>query len=74
VVVNFSEVFARVKQLVTNFLASRKILDFYTHRCDSLDRQIDARGDVLHALSPDEIRIVESAPSEAPARPGSATK
>jgi hypothetical protein len=49
-------------------------LDFYTHRCDGLDRQIDVLGDVLYALTPAEIKIVESASAEAPARRGSAAK
>ena len=56
--------------LVEQMLAARKQLaaaqsdkgkDFYTHRCDGLDRQIDAVGDVLYALTPAEIKIVEGA-------------
>jgi hypothetical protein len=49
-------------------------LDFYTNRCDGLDRQIDALVYVLYALTPAEIKIVESASAEAPARRGSAAK
>jgi hypothetical protein len=42
-------------------------LDFYTNRCDGPPRgetlrgQIDALGDVLYALTPAEIKIVEGA-------------
>ena len=35
--------------------------DIYTNRFDGLDRQIDALVYYLYALSPAEIRIVESA-------------
>jgi len=38
---------------------SDKDKDFYTNHCDGLDRQIDALGDVLYALTPAEIKIVE---------------
>ncbi len=67
--------------LVEQMLAARKQLagaqsdkdkDFYTHRCDGLDRQIDALVYDLYALTPAEIRIVESASAEAPTRQGSA--
>jgi hypothetical protein len=40
---------------------SDKDNDFYTNRCDGLDRQIDALGHVLYALTPAEIKIVEGA-------------
>lgn len=33
--------------------------DFYTHRCDGLDRQIDALVYDLYALTPEEIKIVK---------------
>ena len=33
--------------------------DFYTNRCDGLDRQIDALVYDLYALTPAEIQIVE---------------
>jgi type II restriction/modification system DNA methylase subunit YeeA len=36
-------------------------LDFYTNRCDGLDRQIDALVYELYGLTPDEIKIVERA-------------
>jgi hypothetical protein len=51
---------------------SDKEKDFYTNRCDGLDRQIDALVYDLYALTPAEINIVESASAEAPARRGSA--
>ena len=35
--------------------------DFYTNRCDGLDRQIDALVYDLYALTPAEIKIVEGA-------------
>jgi adenine-specific DNA-methyltransferase len=38
---------------------SDKDKDFYTHRCDGLDRQIDALVYDLYALTPAEIKIVE---------------
>jgi len=38
---------------------SDKDKDFYTNRCDGLDRQIDALVYDLYALTPDEIQIVE---------------
>jgi len=53
---------------------SQRDLDFYAHRCTGGDFQIDALGDVLYALTPAEIKIVESASAEAPARRGSAAK
>ena len=34
-------------------------MDFYTNRCDCLDRQIDALVYDLYALTPTEIKIVE---------------
>ena len=55
-------------ELVEQMLAARKQLaaaqserdkDFYTNRCDGLDRQIDALVYDLYALTPDEIKIVE---------------
>jgi adenine-specific DNA-methyltransferase len=54
--------------LVEQMLAAKKQLaaaqsdkdrDFYTHRCDGLDRQIDALVYALYALTPEEIKIVE---------------
>ena len=36
-------------------------IDFYTTRCDGLDRQIDALVYDLYALTPAEIKIVEGA-------------
>ena len=39
-----------------------------------LDRQIDALGDVLYALTPAEIQIVESASAEVSTLHGSAAK
>jgi hypothetical protein len=54
--------------LVEQMLAARKQLsgaqsdkdkDFYTNRCDGLDRQIDAMVYDLYALTPAEIHIVE---------------
>jgi hypothetical protein len=51
---------------VEQMLAARKQLagaqsdkDFYTNRCDGLDRQIDALVYDLYALTPAEIQIVE---------------
>jgi hypothetical protein len=38
---------------------SDKDKDFYTNRCDGLDRQIDALVYDLYALTPTEIQIVE---------------
>jgi hypothetical protein len=38
----------------------RKDKDFYTNRCDGLDRQIDALVYDLYALTPAEIQIVEA--------------
>jgi len=40
---------------------SDKDKDFYTNRCDGLDRQIDAMVYDLYGLTPDEIKIVEGA-------------
>jgi hypothetical protein len=40
---------------------SDKDKDFYTNRCDGLDRQIDALVYDLYALTPAEIKIVEGA-------------
>ena len=68
-------------ELVEQMLAARKQLagaqsdkdkDFYTNRCDGLDRQIDALVYDLYALTPAEIQIVESASAKAPARQRSA--
>jgi hypothetical protein len=58
----------RMVELVEQMLAARKQLagaqsdkdkDFYTNRCDGLDRQIDALIYDLYALTPAEIKIVE---------------
>ena len=58
----------RTTELVEQMLAARKQLagaqsdkdkDFYTNRCDGLDRQIDALVYDLYALTPAEIQIVE---------------
>jgi len=38
---------------------SDKDKDFYTNRCDGLDRQIDALVYDLYGLTADEIKIVE---------------
>ena len=38
---------------------SNKDKDFYTNRCDGLDRQIDGLVYDLYALTPAEIQIVE---------------
>jgi Alw26I/Eco31I/Esp3I family type II restriction m6 adenine DNA methyltransferase len=60
----------RMVVLVEQMLAARKQLtgaqsdkdkDFYTNRCDGLDRQIDALVYDLYALTPAEIKIVEGA-------------
>ena len=60
----------RMVELVEQMLAARKQLaeaqserdkDFYTHRCDGLDRQIDALVYDLYALTSTEIKIVEGA-------------
>jgi hypothetical protein len=48
---------AAKKQLVG--AQSDKDKDFYTNRCDGLDRQIDAMVYDLYALTPAEIKIVE---------------
>jgi len=53
---------------------SDKDKDFYTNRCDGLDRQIDALVYDHYALTPAEIKIVESASAEAPARQGRVAK
>jgi hypothetical protein len=58
----------RMVALVEQMLAAKKQLagaqsdkdkDFYTNRCDGLDRQIDALVYDLYALTPAEIKIVE---------------
>ena len=41
--------------------ATQNDRDFYTNRCDGLDRQIDALVYDLYALTPAEIKIVEGA-------------
>jgi hypothetical protein len=55
-------------ELVEQILAAKKQLagahsgkdkDFYTNRCDGLDRQIDALVYDLYAQTPDDIKIVE---------------
>jgi hypothetical protein len=56
--------FALVEQMLAakNQLAgaqSDKDKNFYTNRCDGLDRQIDALVYDLYALTPAEIKIVE---------------
>ncbi len=60
----------RMVELVEQMLAARQQLggaqsdkdkDFYTNRCDGLDRQIDALVYDLYALTPAEIKIVEGA-------------
>jgi adenine-specific DNA-methyltransferase len=60
----------RMVELVEQMLAARQQLaaaqsdkdkDFYTNRCDGLDRQIDALVYELYSLTPDEIKIVEGA-------------
>jgi type I restriction-modification system DNA methylase subunit len=59
----------RMVALVEQMLAAKKQLagaqsdkdkDFYTNRCDGLDRQIDALVYDLYALTPAEIQIVEA--------------
>ena len=73
----------RLAELCKAMLAAKKQLagaqsdkdkDFYTNRCDGLDRQIDALVYDLYALTPAEIQIVESACAEAPARQGRVAK
>jgi len=58
----------RMVSLVEQMLAAKPQLaraqsdkdkDFYTNRCDGLDRQIDALVYDLYALTPAEIKIVE---------------
>ena len=58
----------RMVELVEQMLAAKKQLaaaqsdkdkDFYTNRCDGLDRQIDALVYDLYGLTADEIQIVE---------------
>jgi len=58
----------KIVELVEQMLSAKKQLaaaqsdkdqDFYTHRCDGLDRQIDALVYDLYALTPEEIKIVE---------------
>jgi type I restriction-modification system DNA methylase subunit len=60
----------RMVALVEQMLAAKKQLagaqsdkdkDFYTNRCDGLDRQIDTLVYDLYALTPAEIKIVEGA-------------
>jgi hypothetical protein len=60
----------RMVALVEQIMAAKKQLagaqsdkdkDFYTNRCDGLDRQIDALVYDLYALTPGEIKIVEGA-------------
>lgn len=60
----------RMVALVAQMLAAKKQLaaaqtdkdkDFYSNRCDGLDRQIDALVYDLYSLTPAEIRIVEDA-------------
>ncbi len=62
----------RMVELVEQMLAARKQLavaqsdkdkDFYTNRCDGLDRQIDALVYDLYTLAPAEVIIVEKAPA-----------
>jgi hypothetical protein len=59
----------RMVELVEQMLAARKQLagaqsdkdkDFYTNRCDGLDRQIDGLVYDLYALTPAEFKIVEA--------------
>ena len=38
---------------------NQRSLVFHTNRCNGDDCQIDALGDVLYALTPAEIKIVE---------------
>lgn len=60
----------RMTKLVEQMVAAKKQLaaaqsdkdkDFYTNRCDGLDRQIDALVYELYGLTADEIKIVEHA-------------
>jgi len=51
------QVLAAKKQLAG--AQSDKDKDFYTNRCDGLDRQIDALVYDLYALTPAEIKIVQ---------------
>jgi hypothetical protein len=51
------QMLAAKKQLAA--VQSDKDKDFYTNRCDGLDRQIDALVYDLYALTPAEIKIVE---------------
>lgn len=58
--INFSlveQMLTAKKQLAT--AQSDKDRDFYTHRCDGLDRQIDALVYDLYGLTSEEIKIVE---------------
>jgi hypothetical protein len=68
----FDAGFAKVKELVADFRANEKFCLSPAYRCDGLDRQIDALVYDLHALTPAEIKIVESASAGASARQGSA--
>ena len=40
---------------------SERDKEFYTNKCATLDRQLDALVYELYALTPDEIKIVEGA-------------
>src|SRR5207245_1022966 len=62
----------KIVSLVEQMLSAKKQLaaaqsdkdkDFYTNRCDGLDRQIDALVYELYGLTEDEIKIVEGAGS-----------
>jgi hypothetical protein len=66
----------RLVALVEKMLEARKQLsaaltdgdkDFYTRKCAGLDGQIDALVYALYGLTPDEIKIVESASIKTPA-------
>jgi hypothetical protein len=59
----FEEAFARAKQLVASFRANEKFYLSPAYRCDGLDRQIDALGDVLCGLTAVEIKTVEGVAS-----------
>jgi hypothetical protein len=59
--ITFEAAFARVKQLVADVRGNEKSQHFYTNWCNGLERQIDALGDVLYALTPAEIKIVKGA-------------
>ena len=80
----FDEAFRRVKEWVADFRANEIVVSSLwlesigtqrrRFRCDGLDRQIDALVYDLYALTPAEIKIVESASAESPARQGKAAK